>query len=41
MSLTYYDDALGRVRVKRRYTWAAWAFVVGTLAGSAVSALLR
>jgi hypothetical protein len=31
--LTYYDHRLGRERVKRRYSWAAWAFVAGAALG--------
>jgi hypothetical protein len=32
--LTYYDDSLGRVRFKRRYVWALWAFVAGMVFGT-------
>lgn len=32
--LTYYDDTLGRVRYKRRYVWALWAFVAGAVLGA-------
>lgn len=37
--LTYYDNILGRNRVKRRYVWAAWAFVAGIVAGVVVAHL--
>lgn len=37
--LTYYDSALGRNRIKRRYVWAAWAFVAGLTAGVLVAHL--
>ncbi len=31
--LTYYDHRLGRERLKRRYTWAAWSFAGGVFFG--------
>lgn len=34
----YYEDSVGRRRIKRRYAWAGWAFAVGFLCGLAVSA---
>ena len=41
MSLTYYDHTLGKLRIKRRYMWATWAFFGGTLAGFLGLMLLR
>jgi hypothetical protein len=38
--LTYYDTTLGRVRVKRRYVWAIWAFVAGTVIGYSLGHLI-
>jgi hypothetical protein len=38
--LTYYDSTLGRSRFKRRYVWAAWAFVAGITFGVGVGYLL-
>ena len=37
--LTYYDDVLGRNRVKRRYVWAAWSFLAGIAAGVLIALL--
>lgn len=37
--LTYYDSGSGRNRIKRRYLWAAWAFVAGVAAGTLVAHL--
>jgi hypothetical protein len=33
VNFTYYDHAAGRQRVKRRYTWASWAFGIGLVLG--------
>ena len=38
--ITYYDHKLGRERVKRRYTWAVWAFCGGVAFGMIVAHLL-
>jgi hypothetical protein len=38
--LTYYDHHLGRERIKRRYSWAAWAFIGGLIAGVIAAHLL-
>ena len=35
--LTYYDSTLGRERFKRRYVWAAWAFVAGIVLGVVIA----
>ncbi|MDB5987731.1 MAG: hypothetical protein JWR16_2784 [Nevskia sp.] len=40
MSLTYYDDSLSKTRLKRRYTWAIWAFVAGICTGAVLFSLL-
>jgi len=37
--LTYYDNRLGRNRYKRRFVWAAWAFLVGAALGVMISQL--
>ena len=31
--MTYYDQRLGRERIKRRYAWAVWSFAAGTVLG--------
>lgn len=31
MGLTYYDNAAGRQRIKRRYVWAFWGYFSGVL----------
>lgn len=33
MPIRYYDHALGRERIKRRYVWAFYAFITGTVLG--------
>ena len=38
--LTYYDQRLGRDRIKRRYTWAFWAFLAGIVLGAVVAYIL-
>lgn len=38
--LTYYDHRLGRARLKRRYSWAAGAFVAGLVFGVMAAHLL-
>lgn len=38
--LTYYDHNLGRDRIKRRYSWAAGAFVAGLVFGVITAHLL-
>ena len=38
--LTYYDATQGRVRLKRRYVWAWWAFVAGVALGVVVGHLM-
>jgi len=38
--LTYYDNDLGRVRYKRRYVWAFWAFAGGVGLGLLVGHLV-
>lgn len=38
--MTYYNHAMGRTRIKRRYIWAVWAFVGGILCGVTASHLL-
>jgi len=38
--LTYYDHKLGRERVKRRYTWAFWAFCGGLAFGAVFAHVL-
>jgi hypothetical protein len=38
--LTYYDSTHGRDRFKRRYTWAAWAFLTGVGAGLVLAHLI-
>lgn len=38
--LTYYDQRLGRDRIKRRYTWAFWAFLAGIVFGAVVAHIL-
>jgi hypothetical protein len=38
--LTYYDHNLGRERIKRRYSWAAWAFVAGVAVGALLAYVL-
>lgn len=35
-TLTYYDPYQSRRRIKRRYLWAFWAFIAGTLCGACV-----
>jgi hypothetical protein len=37
--LTYYDSELGRDRIKRRYVWAAWGFVLGLALGAITAQL--
>jgi hypothetical protein len=31
--LTYYDQILGKERIKRRYVWGAWGFTAGVVTG--------
>ena len=38
--LRYYDNQLGRNRLKRRYLWAAWAFAGGAILGLLIGHLL-
>jgi hypothetical protein len=38
--LTYYDDTHGRVRFKRRYVWALWAFLAGVVLGVVLGHLI-
>ncbi|MGH8455424.1 MAG: hypothetical protein ACRETW_10610 [Stenotrophobium sp.] len=33
MKFTYHDNVTGDTRIKRRYVWAAWAFVAGLVCG--------
>ena len=40
MAIHYYDHTLGRERIKRRYLWAAYAFIGGVLAGVIMAHLL-
>jgi hypothetical protein len=40
VSLTYYDYISGKERVKRRYAWAAWAFVAGIVTGALLAHIL-
>jgi hypothetical protein len=39
-SLTYFDRSAGRDRIKRRYVWAFWFFVVGILIGTTAGHLM-
>jgi len=41
MGLTYYERSTGKQRIKRRYVWAMWSFVVGALLGLVVAAALH
>mgnify|MGYP006894120575 CR=1 FL=1 len=36
MGLRYYDHQFGQLRMKRRYVWAFWAYLAGTLSGLAL-----
>lgn len=36
-AMRYYDPEYGRDRIKRRYVWCAWGFVVGAFCGSLIS----
>jgi len=36
MALRYYDYQVGQLRMKRRYVWALWAYLAGTLSGLAL-----
>jgi hypothetical protein len=38
--MTYYDHRLGRERIKRRYSWAAGAFVAGLAFGVVAAHIL-
>ena len=38
--LTYYDSRTGRERLKRRYSWAAWGFLIGLASGVAAGHIL-
>lgn len=33
MNLTYYDPKAGQHLIMRRYKWAMWGFVAGTVVG--------
>ncbi len=33
MSLRYYDRASGTLRLKRRYVWGFWAYLLGVASG--------
>ena len=41
MGLRYFDNTLGRERIKRRYVWASWAFVTGLLSGMVLAVALH
>ncbi|MDB5988259.1 MAG: hypothetical protein JWR16_3312 [Nevskia sp.] len=40
MSLRYYDSALGKARLKRRYVWAAYGFIAGMVLSTILVKLL-
>ena len=40
MSITYYDYLLAQRRIKARYKYAFWSFVIGVLSGMAFWLLL-